>query len=90
MIDTIALVAAVILPLWNIPLILRIIRRRSSEDFSIYWALGVWTCLLLMAPSAFTSKDLVWKVFSIVNLAIFSLVVIFVLAYRNAHRDTSL
>lgn len=90
MTDKIALVAAIILPLWNIPLIVRIIRRRSSRDFSIYWALGVWTCFALMAPSAFVSKDLVWKVFSIVNFVIFTLVVIFVLAYRNPHRDASL
>ncbi len=84
MLNKIALVAAIILPLWNIPLIVRIVRRRSSRDLSIYWVLGVWTCLALMAPSAFTSKDLVWKVFSIINFFLFSLVVIFVLAYRNA------
>ena len=90
MIDAIALVGAIILPLWNIPLIVRIWRRKSSKDLSIYWALGVWTCLLMMAPSAFTSKDPVWKVFSILNLAIFSIVVIFVLAYRNHHQDTFL
>ena len=82
MIEKIALLAAVILPLWNIPLIIRIIKRKSSRDISISWAIGVWTCLVLMAPCAFVSKDMVWRVFNIMNLSLFSLVVIFVLLYR--------
>lgn len=83
MVDKIALVAAIILPLWNIPLMARIVKRKSSRDISIYWALGVWVCFLLMAPSAFNSADLVWRVFNIVNLSLFTLVVILVLAYRK-------
>lgn len=86
MIHKIALIFGIILPLWNIPLVARIIKRKSSEDISIYWALGVWTCLLFMAPSAFVSKDFVWRVFNIVNLVIFSFVVIIVLAYRVKKR----
>lgn len=83
MIHKIALITAVILPLWNIPLIIRIIKRKSSRDISVYWAVGVWICLALMAPSAFVSKDIVWRVFNIINFILFSLVVISVLAYRN-------
>lgn len=79
----IAIVAAIALPLWNIPLIVRIIRRKSSQDFSVFWAVGVWTCLALMAPSGFMSSDIVWKVFNITNLVLFSFVVIFVFAYRK-------
>ncbi|MBP7088582.1 MAG: hypothetical protein KBB01_04710 [Candidatus Omnitrophica bacterium] len=82
-INTIALVAAVVLPFWNIPLIVRIVKRRSSNDISLYWAIGVWSCFVLMAPQAFVSKDLVWKIFNIVNFILFSTVLIFVLAYRN-------
>jgi len=81
--ETIGLVAAIVLPLWNIPLIIRIIKRKSSQDISIHWALGVWTCFVLMAPSGFTSQDLVWRAFNIANLILFSLVVIFVLVYRR-------
>jgi len=81
--DAIALVAAIILPFWNIPLIARIIKRKSSADISMYWVIGVWTCLALMAPSGFISKDLVWRIFSIINFAFFSLVVVFVLMYRK-------
>lgn len=86
MIHKIALVAGIVLPLWNIPLIFRIAKRRSSADVSIYWVLGVWVSIVLMAPSAFVSKDIVWKTFSIVNLFMFSLVVFFVLKYRKARR----
>jgi uncharacterized protein with PQ loop repeat len=80
------LVAAVVLPLWNIPLIMRIVQRKSSEDISLWWALGVWFSLLVMAPSGFTSKDIVWKVFNITNLVLFSAVVFFTLRYhRGSH-----
>lgn len=80
---TIALIAAIILPLWNIPLIVRIIKRRSSKDISIPWALGVWICFLLMAPEAFRSPDIVWRTFNVMNLILFTAVVISVLIYRK-------
>ena len=85
MIQQIGLVAAVVLPLWNIPLIMRVIRRKSSRDISMSWAVGVWVCLALMAPSGLTSKDLVWKVFNCVNIVLFSAVVITVLIYRKGN-----
>lgn len=83
MIEKISLVAAVTLPFWNIPLIVKIVKRKSSRDISIHWVLGVWISFVLMAPSGFTSDDLVWRTFNIANLILFSLVVIFVLAYRR-------
>ena len=83
MIQKIALIAAIVLPLWNIPLIIRVIQRKSSEDISLSWALGVWVCFVLMAPAAVTSPDLVWRVFNIVNLALFSIVVFVVFTYRK-------
>jgi len=82
-IEKIALVAAVMLPMWNIPLIVRIIKRKSSDDISMLWALGVWGCLLLMAPQAFRSSDIVWRVFNIANITLFSAVVITVFAFRK-------
>lgn len=82
-IQTLGLFAAVILPLWNIPLIVRMVQRRSSRDISLWWALGVWVCLILMAPSGFTSQDIVWKVFNITNFILFSAVVIFTLIYHK-------
>ncbi len=81
--EKVALIAAIILPLWNIALIIRIIKRKSSDDISLHWALGVWVCFLLMAPDGLRSEVPVWRVFNIVNLIMFSLVVITVLAYRK-------
>lgn len=83
MYEKIALIAALLVPLWNIPLIVRIIRRKSSKDISLMWAVGVWTCFILMAPSGFSSADPVWRVFNIANLILFTFVVIFVVAYRG-------
>ncbi|MCK5706237.1 MAG: hypothetical protein KAI43_01195 [Candidatus Aureabacteria bacterium] len=82
----ISLIAAVILPLWNIPLILRIIKRKSSKDLSLYWVFGVWTCLLLMFPAAVVSTDIVWKVFNIVNIVMFSLVVVVAVLYHKSDK----
>jgi len=79
----IAIIAAVLLPFFNLPLIFRIIKRRSAEDISTFWATGVWLCFLLMAPSGFKSQDLAWRVFSIINLVLFSGVFITVLVYKR-------
>lgn len=83
MTERVALIAAVILPLWNIPLILRIVKRRSSRDISIYWVAGVWFCFALMAPDGLASEDLVWRIFNIMNFLFFTAVFAVVLAYRR-------
>ena len=83
----VALIAAVILPLWNIPLIVRMLKRRSSGDISLYWVFGVWTCLLLMLPQGLSSVDIVWKTFTIANFVLFSAVVATAVFVR---RSTSL
>ncbi len=83
MFEKVALVTAVILPLFNIPLIARIIKRKSSNDISLSWALGVWICILLMAPSGFRSTDIVWRTFNMMNVVLFSCVAITVLKYRK-------
>lgn len=82
-IEQVGLVASVAMPLWNIPLIVKIIKRKSSNDISLSWVLGVWACCLLMAPSGFTSTDIVWRTFNIVNIVLFTGVVIVVLKYRK-------
>ena len=82
-IENIGLVASIALPLWNIPLMLKIIKRQSSADISLGWVLGVWVCILFMAPSGFVSKDIVWRAFNIMNLILFTGVVIVVLKYRQ-------
>jgi uncharacterized protein with PQ loop repeat len=82
-IEKIGLVASIVMPLFNIPLIVKIMRRRSSADISMSWLMGVWICAILMAPSGFTSKDLVWRCFNIVNLVLFTGVVIAVWRHRK-------
>ena len=82
-IDKIAFVGAIALPLFNIPLILRIIRRKSSQDLSLCWVLGVWACIVLMAPSGFQSPDIVWRVYNYFNITMFTGVVIATLRYRR-------
>ena len=86
-IEWVGLVAAVILPLFNIPLILRIIKRKSSEDISLLWALGVWVCFVFMLPSGLKSQDVVWKTFNIVNFFLFSAVVAITLKYRKGRHE---
>ena len=81
--ELLALVASVTMPLWNIPLVVKIVRRKSSEDLSLSWVLGVWTCLLLMLPWAAVTKDTVLKAFSFVNFVLFSAVFCAVLKYRK-------
>jgi thiol:disulfide interchange protein len=81
-IQTTALIAGITLPLFNVPLIVRIIKRRSSADLSMSWALGVWACIVLMTPQALRSDDISFRLYGIVNIIFFSGVVFFVLKYR--------
>jgi len=78
----IGLVASIVLPLFNIPLILKIRKRQSSKDLSLTWALGVWGCIVLMMPSVLISPDIVFQIFGIVNITFFSVVVVYILKYR--------
>ena len=81
--EHIGLAASIALPLWNIPLILNIVRRKSSADLSLAWVMGVWVCSLLMLPSGIMSRDIVLKMFSIVNITLFTGVVIVAFKYRS-------
>ena len=82
MIDAVGMAAAVALPFFNIPLILRIHRRKSSKDISMAWAVGVFACLTAMLPAGLHSPDVVFRVFAVVNLGFFTAVVVQVLRYR--------
>ena len=81
-IEIVALVAGVTLPLFNIPLIARLLKRKSAEDFSVSWAVGVWVCVLLMTPQALRSPDLAFKTYGVVNIVFFTAVAFLVLKYR--------
>ena len=82
MIKLMGWIAAVLMPLWNIPLIVRISRRKSSGDISLSWTLGVFACVLLMLPAGLASQDRTFAVFSALNALLFAGVVIQVLRYR--------
>ena len=82
MIQTLGFLGAVILPLWNIPLIITIQKRRSSRDLSLSWAFGVWGCLVLMLPSGLASPDPVYRVFTVLNVLLFGAVVVQVVRFR--------
>lgn len=81
--EKMGLIAAVVLPLWNIPMIVRIIKRKSSEDISLAWALGVWICFLLMFPNGLKSPDVVWRTFNVMNIIFFTAVVVVTVKYRK-------
>lgn len=83
MIDILGMIAAVTLPLWNIPLIIKIEQRKSSKDISLSWALGVWACMVGVLPSGLSSPDRVFRVFAVINLLFFTGVVVQVLRYRK-------
>ena len=80
--EVLGFVAAVVMPFWNIPLILKIQQRKSSKDLSLGWALGVFFCILLMLPAGLSSPDRTFRVFTIVNSVLFAGVVIQVIRYR--------
>ncbi len=82
MLKILGLCAAIVLPLWNIPLILKMRQRQSSKDVSLWWAFGVWSCLALMVPSGLNSPDIVFKAFTISNVVLFTAVVVYVVKYR--------
>lgn len=79
----IGVVAAIALPLWNIPLIYRIVQRKTSEDISLSWVFGVWGCIILMLPSALQSQEFQLKAFGISNIVFFTAVVATVWIYRK-------
>lgn len=81
-IQTLGFLASVALPFFNIPLMIRIVQRKSSEDLSLVWLFGVYLCLILMTPTGWISTDFTFKIFCLANVVFFSGVVILVLFYR--------
>ncbi|MGH7926673.1 MAG: hypothetical protein ACREQV_02640 [Candidatus Binatia bacterium] len=80
------MLSGVLMPFFNIPLIMRIVRRRSSEDISLTWVIGVWFCVVGMVPASVLSPDVVLYTFGIVNVVFFSGVLFAVLYFHPAVR----
>lgn len=87
MLAKIALISAVLLPFFNIPLIVKMIKRKSSTDLSLFWAFGVWVCLIGMFPQSLRSTEIIWKIFTILNLVFFSVVVFCVVIFHRGNRN---
>ena len=77
------MIAAIAMPLWNIPLIIKIEQRKSSNDIIAAWAVGVFACIPLMLPSGVISPDPVFRIFTLVNAVLFGAVALQVLRYRK-------
>ena len=82
-IEKIGIVSSVALPLFNIPLIVRLLKRKRSEDFSLVWAVGVWVCIILMTPQALRSSDIAFRTYGTVNILFFSVVTFLIVKYRT-------
>jgi len=89
MIQTVGIISGIVMPFFNIPLILRIVRRRSSEDISLVWVVGAWICVMGMLPQSLQSPDLVLLAFGIVNGIFFTGVFISVLYFHPVIRNKS-
>jgi len=76
------MVSAVLMPVFDIPLIARVVQRKSSEDISLVWTFGIWACVLGMLPSSLVSVDPILKAFAIVNTVLFTAVVVAVVRYH--------
>jgi uncharacterized protein with PQ loop repeat len=86
LIQTLGMISGIVMPFFNIPLILRIVRRRSSEDISLVWAVGAWICVMGMVPQSLQSTDPVLMMFGIVNGLFFTGVFVSVLYFHPAVR----
>lgn len=81
--QAVGLVGGIMLPFWNIPLIIRIQRRKSSADISLAWVLGAFSCMVLMLPSGLLTEDPVFRAYSFVNIVFFGCVVVQVLRFHR-------
>ena len=86
MIQTLGMVSGIFMPFFNIPLIVRIVRRRSSEDISLAWVVGAWICVMAMVPQSLQSPDPALMTFGIVNGLFFTGVFASVLFFHPAIR----
>lgn len=80
-------VSGILMPFFNIPLIVRVIRRRSSADISLVWTVGAWICVMGILPSSLQSPDPVLLAFGAVNAIFFTGVFISVLYFHPSVKE---
>lgn len=81
--ENISTIAAAVLPLFDIPLILHIMKRRSSKDISVLWAVGLWVTSIALAPAGILNPNWASKLFNIVNVIMLTILVVVVWKYRK-------
>lgn len=86
LIEKVAIISGMVLPLFNLPLVLKIRKTKSAKDFSLSWVIGVWTCMVFMLPQALRSPDPVFRAYGVMNLLFFSLVLLAVFKYRISEK----
>ena len=86
MIQILAMLSGILMPFFNIPLMMRIIQRRSSKDISLVWVVGVWFCVMGMVPHSLQSTEPVLLAFGVVNGVFFTGVLVSVLYFHPAIR----
>jgi hypothetical protein len=84
-----ALISAVVMPIFNIPLIWRVMRRKSADDISAIWVIGVWVCTMGLTPTYLRSPDRILNIFGIINGICFTGVFVAVLYYHPIFRRKS-
>lgn len=80
--DWVGSISAFLMPFFNIPLILKLLQRKRSDDISLTWAGGVWICIILMTPKALTSADIAFRLYGYSNVVFFSIVTFLIFYYR--------
>jgi hypothetical protein len=87
--NILGMVGAIGMPIFNIPFMIRVIRRRSAKDISLGWLFGIWGCIMLMLPSSLVSPDPVLRAFGACNAVMFSCVVVVVMYFRQKKYDAN-
>jgi len=83
LLSLLGMIGGAVMPLFNIPLIYRIAKRKSAADISLFWLFGVWACILLMLPISFLTSDLTLRLFGICNAVFFTGVVFVTMKYHH-------
>ena len=83
MLDTIGEVTTSVLPLFNVPLILNIRKRKCSCDISLLWTAGIWGCSLVFMIVSLLSGGTLLKAIAVVNFVFFTATMLYILKYHQ-------
>jgi uncharacterized protein with PQ loop repeat len=78
--------SAIVMPLFNIPQIITVLRRKSAEGISLLWVTGIELCILGILPSSLLSPDPILRAYGIVNTVFFTATFATVLYYHPSVR----